>query len=70
MGRDQVLGMLRRAPFTVGNPGTQRWRFRGAALAVTWLADQPGSTWQQRWLASGAETAGAGLEAGVRPVAG
>ena len=59
MGRDQVLGMLRRAPFTVGNPGTQRWRFRGAALAVTWLGDQPGSTWQQRWLASGAETAGA-----------
>ena len=59
MDRDQVLGMLRRAPFTVGNPGTQRWRFRGAALAVTWLGDQPGSTWQRRWLASGAETAGA-----------
>ena len=59
MDRDQVLGMLRRAPFTAGNPGTQRWRFRGAALAVTWLGDQPGSTWQQRWLASGAETAGA-----------
>ena len=59
MDRDQVLGMLRRGPFTAGNPGTQRWRFRGAALAVTWLGDQPGSTWQQRWLASGAETAGA-----------
>ena len=37
MDRDQVLGMLRRAPFTVRNPGTQRWRFRGAALALTWL---------------------------------
>ena len=58
MDRDQVLRMLRRAPFTVANPGTQRWRFRGAALAVTWLADQPGGTWQQRWLASGAESAG------------
>jgi len=25
---------------------------------MDWLADQPGDTWQQRWVASGADTAG------------
>ena len=29
-------------------------------LVLDWLADQPGLTWQQRWAASGAESAGAG----------
>jgi integrase len=56
--RDRVIGLLARTPFAVDNPGSQRWRFRGAALAIAWLADQPGDTWQQRWLASGAEPAG------------
>lgn len=32
----------------------------GVKLAVAWLADQDGDTWQQRWLASGADAAGAG----------
>jgi hypothetical protein len=59
-GLESVLGLLSRAPFAVANPGSQRWRFRGARLAITWLADQPGGTWQQRWLGSGAETAGPG----------
>ena len=27
---------------------------------LDWLEDQPGQTWQERWLASGAEAAGAG----------
>ena len=52
------MSMLSRAPFTLDNPGSQNGRRRGAVLAVAWLGDQPGSTWQQRWLASGAETAG------------
>jgi len=56
--REALLGLLGRAPFAVDNPGSQRWRFRGAALAIAWLADQPGATWQQRWLASGAGPAG------------
>jgi hypothetical protein len=60
MGRDSLLRMLSRAPFAVDSPGSQRWRFRAARLAVAWLADQPGDTWQQRWLASGAEAAGQG----------
>jgi hypothetical protein len=29
-------------------------------LVIAWLAGQPGGTWQQRWLASGAEAAGPG----------
>jgi len=30
----------------------------GLRLALAWLGEQPGVTWQQRWLASGAEAAG------------
>lgn len=30
----------------------------GLRLLLDWLADQPGETWQDRWLASGADTAG------------
>ncbi len=52
-----VLGLLSRPPFTLKNPGSQRGRLRGVMITVGWLADQPGRTWQQRWLASGAETA-------------
>ena len=34
-------------------------RCRGVPLLLDWLADQLGETWQQRWLASGADAAGA-----------
>ena len=27
-------------------------------MLLDWLDDQPGETWQQRWLASGADAAG------------
>jgi hypothetical protein len=33
----------------------RRW---GLPLLLDWLADHPGDTWQQRWLASGADSAG------------
>ena len=33
----------------------RRW---GLPLLLDWLTDQPGGTWQQRWLASGADAAG------------
>jgi hypothetical protein len=52
------VGLLSRSPFTGANPGTRNMRVRGVNLAVGWLADQPGGTWQQRWLASGAGAAG------------
>ena len=31
---------------------------RGLLMLLDWLAEQPGDTWQDRWLASGADTAG------------
>ena len=36
----------------------RRRRQRGVNLLLGWLQDQPGATWQQRWLASGADIAG------------
>ena len=33
----------------------RRW---GVPLLLDWLADHPGDTWQQRWVASGADAAG------------
>jgi hypothetical protein len=56
--RDAVLDLLAGSRFALANVGSQRGRLRGVALAVAWLSDQPGDTWQRRWLASGAETAG------------
>jgi integrase len=35
---------------------TRRW---GLPRLLDWLSEQPGDTWQQRWLASGADAAGA-----------
>jgi len=55
-----VLGVITRSPFTGANLGTRNMQIRGAKLAVGWLEDQPGGSWQQRWLASGAEAAGTG----------
>ncbi len=58
LGQDTVLGVLSGPPFRLARPGSQIGRLRGVALGLAWLADQPGGTWQERWLASGAETAG------------
>ena len=33
-------------------------RRRGLVLLLDWLEEQPGQTWQERWLASGADSAG------------
>jgi hypothetical protein len=53
--RDQ----LSRPPFTREVASSQETRARGLARLLDWLAGQPGATWQERWLASGAEEAGA-----------
>jgi integrase len=37
---------------------------RGLRLLLEWLEEQDGGTWQQRWLASGADAAGGGWAAG------
>jgi len=51
-GREQVLGQL-----AGGAAGQQRIAGTGALLG--WLEDQEGGSWQERWLASGAESLGA-----------
>jgi len=44
--------------FVLDNANSQERRVRGLAWLLDWLADQPGETWQQRWMASGADAAG------------
>ena len=60
MSPGPVLELLSRAPFTLPEPGTRAGSPRRGARALLDLLDQPGSTWQQRWLASSAQAAGAG----------
>jgi len=58
--RDAVWAWLTGAPFAPQrrsgrHPGAYG---RGVALLLDWLEAQPGTTWQDRWLLSGADTAG------------
>ncbi len=55
MGRDEVWGHLIAAPFPKTGSAPERARRRGMAIVLGWLADQPGGSWQDRWLAAGAE---------------
>src|SRR6266540_3877147 len=55
----QVLQRLTRAPFALESAGSQKQRRRGVVLLLAWLSEQPGASWQDRWLASGADAAGA-----------
>ena len=56
--QDRVLARLLAPPFTLDGADTQQRRRRGLIGVVDWLAEQPGTTWQQRWRASGAEALG------------
>ena len=53
-----MLARLTAPPFARDNPHSRSARRRGLRLLLGWLEDQPGTTWQQRWLASGADRAG------------
>jgi integrase len=59
-GRDrcEVLQVVTSAPFALPNSLVQNNRRRGLPLLLDWLEEQPGRTWQERWLASGADAAG------------
>ena len=59
-GREEVWEHLISAPFVLANAGTEAKRVRGLTRLLDWLEGQPGETWQGRWLAGGAEAAGAG----------
>ena len=58
-GRTEVWRRLTCPPFTLDNPASQGNRTRGLAVLLGWLEDQPGDSWQHRWLASGADAAAA-----------
>ena len=55
--REQVAARLLAPPFTLANYGSQRCRRDGLVTALNWLQDQPGQTWQQRWVAAQSEPA-------------
>jgi hypothetical protein len=56
--RGEVFERLTSGVFVLANPHSQERRLRGLAWLLDWLADQPGQSWQQRWMASGADAAG------------
>src|ERR1019366_8054812 len=55
--RSAAREQLTRPPFTHEVASSQETRARGLARLLDWLAGQPGATWQERWLASGARGA-------------
>ena len=56
--RGHVLARLFTPPFTAGRNDMQSSRRIGLTKLLHWLEEQPGRTWQQRWVASGADAAG------------
>ena len=57
--RTEAFVRLTGTPFVAANPSSQHTRVLGVGLVLDWLADQPGLSWQDRWLGSGADAAGA-----------
>ncbi len=56
---EPLLARLLTIPFTVEENRQSRQRRRLSLVRLLdWLANQPGDSWQQRWLASGADTNG------------
>jgi len=56
--KPQVLGRLLAPPFPTGRRNMDQERRRGLARVLDWLEQQPGDTWQDRWITSGADAAG------------
>ena len=56
--RGHVLARLFAPPFTADQNDMQSSRRIGLTKLLHWLEEQPGRTWQQRWVASGADAAG------------
>ncbi len=56
--RDEAFERLTSGIFVLDNEGSQERRRRALKWFLDWLSDQPGETWQQRWMASGADAAG------------
>ena len=58
-GHQEVLARLTCAPFALTNARKQAERAHGVKELLRWLGGQPGDSWQERWMASGADAAGA-----------
>jgi hypothetical protein len=56
--RQQTWARLTQPPFALANRTSQAGRRLGLELLLDWLQAQPGHTWQDRWLASGADADG------------
>ncbi len=56
--KPQVVGRLLAPPFPTGRRNMDQERRRGLARVLDWLEQQPGDTWQDRWITSGADAAG------------
>jgi len=56
----QLAIRLAAAPFTAASASLQQDRRRGLDLVLAWLGQQPGDSWQERWIASGADAEGNG----------
>jgi integrase len=56
---EELVAELTSGRLVVANRDKHSQRAVGVRLLVAWLADQAGDTWQQRWIASGADAAGA-----------
>lgn len=54
----QVMARLLGDPFVAESALAQRDRRRGLVRVLGWLEQQPGDTWQDRWLASAADARG------------
>ncbi len=54
--RAAVAERLSNPPFRSDSADVRRCLRRGLTALLDWLEQQPGRTWQERWLASGAET--------------
>ena len=56
--KPQVLGKVLAPPFPTGRANLDQERRRGLIRVLDWLEAQPGDTWQDRWITSGADAAG------------
>jgi len=56
--KPQVIARLLAPPFPTGRTGLDQERGRGLTRMLDWLEAQPGESWQDRWITSGADAAG------------
>ena len=56
--KPQVIARLLAPPFPTGRANLDQERRRGLTRMLDWLEAQPGESWQDRWITSGADAAG------------